>query len=163
MIKIQHEEEEEAQLVDQACLSTYQDVHYARHHPHQGQPSAAGPAAPYHSQSVQNTQSNLGPAAGAFSAPSNAGVLHQAAGEGASEEHQQALPLPASNQAPTAHHRIGSLLAFRPYQVQKCVLIFKDYKFKAEFFLFLQILLLVVTANAQYSVYGLPYLALSLA
>jgi hypothetical protein len=88
MIKIQHEEEEEAQLVDQACLNTYQDVHYSRHHPHQGQPSANGPSASFHSQSVQNTQSNLGLAAGAFSAPSNAGVLNQAASEGVSDDHQ---------------------------------------------------------------------------
>jgi hypothetical protein len=90
-------------------------VHYSRHHPHQGQPSANGPSASFHSQSVQNTQSNLGLAAGAFSAPSNAGVLNQAASEGAGDDHQQALPLSASNQAPAAHHRIGSLLAFRPY------------------------------------------------
>jgi hypothetical protein len=30
LIKIQQEEEDEAQLVDQACVNTYQDVHYSK-------------------------------------------------------------------------------------------------------------------------------------
>jgi hypothetical protein len=52
-------------------------------------------------------------------------------------------------------------LTFKPYQVQKCVSIFKDYKFKAEILLCLQILMLALISNAQYCLYGLPYLALT--
>ena len=33
-----------------------------------------------------------------------------------------------------ANGKIETLLVFKPYQVQKCVLIFKDYKFKVEVF-----------------------------
>jgi hypothetical protein len=53
-------------------------------------------------------------------------------------------------------------LQFKPYQVQKCVLIYKDFKFKNEFFVFLQILFLVFISNAQYCVFGIPYLVLTL-
>ena len=49
-------------------------------------------------------------------------------------------------------------LKFKPYQVQKCVSIFKDYKLKAELLLCIQVLQLALIANVQYSVYGLPYL-----
>jgi hypothetical protein len=54
----------------------------------------------------------------------------------------------------------GVTLTFRPYQVQKCVSIYKDYKFKVELLLCLQVLMLALIANAQYSVYGLPFLTL---
>jgi hypothetical protein len=39
------------------------------------------------------------------------------------------------------------------------VLIFKDYKFKVEIFCVLQVIFLVFIANAQYCLYGVPYLA----
>ena len=53
-------------------------------------------------------------------------------------------------------------LVFRPYQVQKCISILKDYKFKAEILLAIQILLLALISNAQFCVYGLPYLGITL-
>jgi hypothetical protein len=86
--------------------------------------------------------------------------LNQGAADNMMESDQ--LAMAAQNQNPSSYHRIGSLLSFRPYQVQKCVLIFKDYKFKAEFFVFLQIFFLVFISNAQYCVYGLPYLVLTI-
>lgn len=45
--------------------------------------------------------------------------------------------------------------------MQKCVLIFKDYKFKAEIFVTLQVFALALVSNAQYCIYGLPYLVLA--
>ena len=53
-------------------------------------------------------------------------------------------------------------MIFKPYQLQKTVLIFKDYKFKAEIFVCLQILLLVFIANCQYCIYGVLYVILSI-
>lgn len=55
--------------------------------------------------------------------------------------------------------QIEVLLVFKPWEVQKCVLIFKDYKFKVEIFCVLQVIFLVFIANAQYCLYGVPYLA----
>lgn len=72
---------------------------------------------------------------------------------------QSGQALPVNNQ-PSGFTNM--LLNFKPYQVQKCVLIFKDYKFKAEILVCFQIFLLVLIANAQYCIYGLLYLALSL-
>lgn len=70
--------------------------------------------------------------------------------------HHQGQLLSVSN-----HQYANALLTFKPYQVQKCVLIFKDFKFKAEILVTIQIGLLVLIANAQYCVYGLPYLIMS--
>lgn len=58
-----------------------------------------------------------------------------------------------------ANGKIEVLLVFKPWEVQKCVLIFKDYKFKVEIFCVLQVIFLVFIANAQYCLYGTPYLA----
>jgi hypothetical protein len=59
-------------------------------------------------------------------------------------------------------NNLSLVLNFKPYQVQKCVLIFKDFKFKYEIFVTLQIFMLVMIANAQYCVYGMPYLAIAI-
>lgn len=58
--------------------------------------------------------------------------------------------------------KINMQLNFKSYQVQKCVQIIKDYKFKAEIFVCLQIFMLVIIANAQYCIYAAPYLILAL-
>lgn len=153
LFKIQQEEEQEALLVSQACFNSHSDVHYTKHLQNNVQPQAHQPSEGAVIQTVNQQsedQSEIVLTLGANdnqinSASNNPPAVSAPNGAGPQENQQD----------------INTLLIFKPYQVQKCVLIFKDYKMKAEIFLVLQITMLVLIANAQYCVYGVPYLCLS--
>lgn len=154
LFKIQQEEEQEAQLASQACFSAHGDIHHQRQHqnPNLSPQLSRAPNAPV----IQNlsVQHEGGQSEIVLTLGANDNQINTA-------QNNDMVAIGAAPGAREGQQDIHTLLSFKPYQVQKCVLIFKDYKMKAELFLVLQIIMLVLISNAQYCVYGLPYLCLA--